>query len=329
MMSKTTLLTTAKELKHKLFVQKVNWEKRRKAHAIRNSPEFAQRYAALEQTFTRTELPQGPFIWGITMVKNEADIIEQTIRHLLNQGVEQILVADNGSTDGTYELLQELSKTLPVHVIQDREVAYYQSEKMTWLADQVTEAGAEWIVPFDADEFWYGVSAPLAEVLRSQKGRAIELTKLYNIFPNLDGTSFNIDSKPYWDLKVCFSAWKGAVITMGNHEVVTPGVQKLDEVAIIHYPWRSIEQFTRKMQQGAKALEATDLPEHMGYHWRQNADITLESALPLWKALLEGKAENYPIAWQATGTLKPIGRNLPQSFDEVSHLLEKKTGTGL
>lgn len=86
------------------------------------------------------------------MVKNEADIIEQTIRHLLNQGVEHILVADNGSTDGTYELLQELSKSLPVHVIQDREVAYYQSEKMMWLADQVTEAGAEWIVPFDADE---------------------------------------------------------------------------------------------------------------------------------------------------------------------------------
>lgn len=40
-MSKTTLLTMAKELKHKLFVQKVDWEKRRKAQAIRNSPEFA------------------------------------------------------------------------------------------------------------------------------------------------------------------------------------------------------------------------------------------------------------------------------------------------
>ena len=36
-MSKTTLLTTAKELKHKLFIQKVNWERQRKARAIRNS----------------------------------------------------------------------------------------------------------------------------------------------------------------------------------------------------------------------------------------------------------------------------------------------------
>ncbi|WP_314660127.1 MULTISPECIES: glycosyltransferase family 2 protein [Rothia] len=52
--------------------------------------------------FTHTVLPSGPFIWGRTRVKNEADIIEQTIRYLLNQGVEYILVADNGFTDGTY-----------------------------------------------------------------------------------------------------------------------------------------------------------------------------------------------------------------------------------
>lgn len=53
------------------------------------------------------------------MVKNEADIVEQTIRHLLDQGVDHILAADNGSSDGTYEILLELSKILPVHVIKD------------------------------------------------------------------------------------------------------------------------------------------------------------------------------------------------------------------
>lgn len=323
------MINTLKSIKHQIFLQKVNREKKRAALARRESREFKQRYASLDETFTRTELPTGPFIWGIAMVKNEADIIERTIRHLFDQGVERILVADNGSTDGTYELLLTLSETLPVYVIQDREVAYYQSEKMTWLADRVTEAGAEWIIPFDADEFWYGVSAPLAEVLRSQKGRTVELTKLYNIFPSIDGTSFNIDPKPYWDLKVCFTAWEGSVITMGNHEVITPGVQKLDEVVIIHYPWRSIEQFTRKMRQGAKALEATDLPEHMGYHWRKNADITTETAAPLWEMLLEGKAQDYPIAWQTQGELKPIGSRVPRQFSEVADLLEKKTSTGL
>lgn len=262
------------------------------------------------------------------MVKNEADIIEQTIRHLFDQGVDHILAADNGSSDGTYEILLELSKILPVHVIQDRELAYYQSEKMTWLADRVMEAGAEWIIPFDADEFWYGVSAPLSEVLRSQKGRTIELTKLYNVFPSIEGPSLRVDPTPHWDLKVCFSRWENAVIKMGNHEVIAPGKQKLNEVAIIHYPWRSKEQFARKLRQGAKALEATDLPEDMGYHWRRNGDITFESATPLWEALLRGEVDHETITWRPTGPLTPIG-SLPQEFKEIVHLLNEKTSTGI
>ena len=322
------MIDTLKSLKHQLFLLKINHDKKREAIALRESAEFKERYASLDKTFTHTVLPSGPFIWGITMVKNEADIIEQTIRHLLDQGVDHILAADNGSSDGTYEILLELSRTLPVHVIQDRELAYYQSEKMTWLADRVMEAGAEWVIPFDADEFWYGVSAPLSEVLRSQKGHTIELTKLYNVFPSIEGPALRIDPTPYWDLKVCFSRWENAVIKMGNHEVVAPGKQKLHEVAIIHYPWRSKEQFTRKLRQGAKALEATDLPDNMGYHWRRNGDITIESATPLWEALLRGEVDHDTITWRPTGPLTPIG-SLPQEFKEIVHLLNEKTSTGI
>lgn len=96
------MIIALKSLKHQLFLLKINHDKKRKAIALRESTEFKERYASLDKTFTHTVLPSGPFIWGITMVKNEADIIEQTIRYLLNQGVEYILVADNGFTDGTY-----------------------------------------------------------------------------------------------------------------------------------------------------------------------------------------------------------------------------------
>ena len=290
------MINILKSLKHQLFLLKINHDNKREAIALRESAEFKERYASLNKTFTHTVLPSGPFIWGITMVKNEADIVEQTIRHLLGQGVDHILAADNGSSDGTYEILLELSKILPVHVIQDRELAYYQSEKMTWLADRVMEAGAEW--------------------------------KLYNVFPSIEGPTLRIDPTPHWDLKVCFSRWENAVIKMGNHEVIAPGKQKLNEVAIIHYPWRSKEQFARKLHQGAKALEATDLPEDMGYHWRRNGDITVESATPLWEALLHGEVDNETITWHPTGPLTPIG-SLPQEFKEIVHLLKEKTSTGI
>ncbi|PAK60721.1 glycosyl transferase family 2, partial [Staphylococcus capitis] len=91
-------------------------------------------------------------------------------------------VVDNGSDDGTFELLQRLSRELPLSVGRDREPAYYQSEKMPYLAHRAQRAGATWVVPFDADEFWFGVEGMLAEVLTTSKN-TVEISQLYNLFP--------------------------------------------------------------------------------------------------------------------------------------------------
>ena len=43
------------------------------------------------------------------MVGNEADIIETTVRYHLDQGLGAVYIIDNGSTDGTLEILERLS----------------------------------------------------------------------------------------------------------------------------------------------------------------------------------------------------------------------------
>ena len=44
------------------------------------------------------------------IVRNEADIIEDNLRYHRAQGVDFFIVLDNGSTDGTVEILERTSE---------------------------------------------------------------------------------------------------------------------------------------------------------------------------------------------------------------------------
>ena len=76
--------------------------------------------------------------------------------------------APSSSRWSTREFLLNLASRDPrIHVALDEEPAYHQSEKMTWLAHCAWRAGADWIVPFDADEFWFAPGRSVAEALRA------------------------------------------------------------------------------------------------------------------------------------------------------------------
>ena len=55
-------------------------------------------------------------IFAVMMVRNERDILPVNLRYHLDSGIDHILVADNGSTDGTTAILEEFAATNRVHV---------------------------------------------------------------------------------------------------------------------------------------------------------------------------------------------------------------------
>jgi glycosyltransferase involved in cell wall biosynthesis len=108
-------------------------------------------------------------VYGISMIRNEADIVRLNLQYHLSLGVDRIIVIDNGSTDGTDEALQQISS-------RDARVSWYYddgpflpSAVITRLAREALRAGADWVVPIDADEFWYAPAGDFREVLKDSR----------------------------------------------------------------------------------------------------------------------------------------------------------------
>jgi hypothetical protein len=225
-------------------------------------------------------------IWGVTMVRDEADVIRYTVEHLLAEGVDRVLVADNGSVDGTGDLLRDMGRDLPVTVVDDTLAAYHQSAKMTRLARCAASAGADWVVPFDADELWFSPDGrTLAEVLRTTE-YDILAAPMWNQLPAADDVD---DPNPYVRLrtrtadplpqpKVAFRAHVWARVAPGNHTVRRLGRRKA-LLGIRQVPFRTPEQIERKYRNGAEAVAVAGIPENFCYHWRELAELPTDEML--------------------------------------------------
>jgi len=231
-------------------------------------------------------------IIGTLMVRDEVDVVAAMVEHTLDQGVDLLVVTDNGSVDGTTEVLEAYAAQGRVELHHDPTHRKQQGTVVTGMARRArTEHRADWVLNLDADEFLLPRDPALT--VRA----ALEQTPLHlNAFTvpvvNLIGPAARRgsgvrrlvwrDHRPVAALEAIgihahptpTAVHRGesdVVVSQGNHVVSLRSNGQPDpavEMEILHLPWRSWQQLERKVVNAGRAYESNpDLrpsPRHHG-----------------------------------------------------------------
>lgn len=219
------------------------------------------------------------------LVRDELDIIEKQIRFHRESGADIIIATDNGSVDGTRDILSDLSRQHIIDLILDEPAHTYQQASWVNRMGQLAKScfKATKLIHTDADEFWYHPKGLRGFFIDAES--KIVRVHAHNLLPIVNQQQFEDEAycciapvegvahillQTDWS-KVCFDIEDGLIATtMGNHagdSSMQVCVSK--EGRIYHMPIRSKAQFYKKVINGGSALHSSNLSEFAGYHIRQ------------------------------------------------------------
>jgi hypothetical protein len=276
---------------------------------------------------------------GVTMVRNEADIIEAFVRHNLAI-VDAIAVVDHGSVDGTSEILHALAaEGVALTIESDATLEQRQPEVLTRLARAEFARGADVVFPLDADEFLKVPDRPRLERTLSVCPAGMHAALRWQTYVS-DPEAFvltqpllaarrRLGVERHGVRKVVltsgFAAVHAAMLGPGSHTVLSRGLEhggtplplallSSEVAALAHLPVRSAEQITRKVTVGWLAHSAAKRDHaDLAFHWRELYE-SIERAGQPTPSELAAIAANYGVPrahWQPVPDIALVDDPLP------------------
>ncbi len=209
------------------------------------------------------------------MVRNAVDLVAYTCGHYLRVGFDRLTFLDDGSTDGTFELLQRISaKTERVSVVA---VARFRNEQenqprlITSAVNELISDGVEIVVPFDADEFWNvtapfmrGVAASFPEGLfvghwlnfvqdrRVRHPHPLSLLRVRYRCPAMPSASrdslsaYEVPFVAHPAVKVGVKSRQPVQVARGQHGLLEGPTNVICNLEVFHVPLRAESEITRR-----------------------------------------------------------------------------------
>ena len=201
------------------------------------------------------------------LARDEADVVDAQVAFHLGAGADFVIATDNGSEDGTTEILEAYERAGVLHLIREPANDRRHGEWFTRMARlAATEFEADWILNTDADEFWWPRGGSLKDVLAAIPPRYGIVGALVRHFPprSDDGAFFaermtvrlspraavndpSSSFRPY--VKMIHRADPGATVEPGNHGLDGSSLRRLRAwypVEVLHFPLRSRDQAEHK-----------------------------------------------------------------------------------
>lgn len=267
------------------------------------------------------------------MVRDEIDIIRQWVDYHVAQGVDLIMVTDNGSIDGTSEILQEYARRGVVDLRHDPVQRKQQGTVVTAMAREAsTVHGADWVVNADADEFLIPVdrSKTLRDVFSALDPALGSFTApVVNLLGPVSATGAGIDRLVWRDERTNDQLQQRGVLAQPTHNAIHVGSADVTVVQgnhfvsiasqgsppaelaleVLHLPWRSREQLRHKVEISGRAYEANpELRPSPNHHGMLDYTRFQEGSLYYYYALRMITAE------EAEGGPFTRDRSLPDFF---------------
>ncbi len=220
----------------------------------------------------------------VTMIKNEADIVESFVRYTMNFASKMIFI-DNGCVDGSAEILKELiAEGYNIEVYLEAEKFYDQYLIENKYIRKITNENMfDFLIPLDVDEFVSSKEGILEQIELLPDDRVIFMNwKTYCLSSEQQEGFFldtinclridkeNIFRKiilPYEVLKR-----NRIFVTMGHHDIESETeIARIyqEKIYIAHFPVRKLEQIRLKVYQGIIGQLMSSYHNAFVFQWKK------------------------------------------------------------